>query len=79
MAIRLHLPSDLESELTRQAALVGQDVSTYVSEAVREMLAGDRNGMEKSYDQWHEDFRTWIESHSSRNPDFDDSRESIYE
>lgn len=79
MTIQLQLPPDVESELARQAALAGQDVSTYVAGAVREMLGGEKNGSQVPYDQWREDFRAWVASHRSRNPDFDDSRESIYE
>ena len=31
------------------------------------------------YEQWSNDFRSWIASHPSRNPHFDDSRDSIYD
>lgn len=79
MTIKLQLPPDVESELAKQAALVGQDISTYVAAVVREMVARDRNGSEVSYDQWHVEFQAWVESQRSRNPNFDDSRESIYE
>ena len=79
MTIKLQLPPDIENELAKQATLVGQDISTYVAEAIREMVAQDRNGPEVAYDRWREEFRAWLESHRSRNPDFDDSRESIYD
>jgi hypothetical protein len=79
MTIEVQLPHEVESELNRRAELAGQDVSTYVAEAVRQMVGADHNGSEVSYQQWQGDFRAWVESHRSRNPDFDDSRESIYD
>jgi len=79
MTIEVQLPPDIESELSQRAELAGQDVSAYVCDAVRQMLDAEPNGAEVSYEQWHKDFRAWVESHRSRNPDFDDSRESIYD
>ncbi len=81
MMIKIELPSDVESRLTEQAANAGQDVSTYVAQAVRQLLV-EPNGAETesaTYEQWHDEFQTWIASHRSRNPDFDDSRESLYD
>ena len=82
MTIQLELPPDVESRLAQQAAIAGQDVSAYVAQAVRQMLVVELNGSEAeetSYENWHEDFQTWLASHPSRNPDFDDSRESLYD
>ena len=79
MTIEVQLPPDVECELNRRAARAGQDVSTYVADAISQMVTPDQNGSEVSYEHWHSDFRAWIESHQSRNPDFDDSRESIYD
>jgi hypothetical protein len=31
------------------------------------------------YEQWSQDFRSWTTGRQSRNPHFDDSRDSIYD
>jgi hypothetical protein len=35
--------------------------------------------MTMPFEQWQMQFRRWLASHQSRNPQFDDSRESIYD
>ncbi|MEO8495981.1 MAG: hypothetical protein ABI614_12985 [Planctomycetota bacterium] len=80
--IKLELPSDVESRLAQQAAVGGQDVSTYVAQAVQRLLVVDPNDVNTdgaTYDQWRGEFQAWLASQRSRNPHFDDSRESLYD
>jgi len=82
MTIQLELPPDVESRLAQQAAQAGQEVAAYIAQAVCQMLVVEHHGSqseEASYEKWHEDFQAWLASHPSRNPDFDDSRESLYD
>lgn len=80
MSITLILPPDKQSALERLAAASGSDVLTVILEAVEDKL-NDRTGgeVELPYPQWHEEFQAWIASRRSRNPHFDDSRESMYD
>jgi hypothetical protein len=82
MQITLALSPEIQAELERRAAATGTDVGGYVLDVVeRQLEAGDNGAAEPpaAYEQWQCDFQAWIASHRSRNPDFDDSRESIYE
>jgi hypothetical protein len=82
MNVTLPLSPECQTELERRAAAAGIDVAGYIVSAVRQQLESDGNGSEGAalpYDHWKREFTTWIASHPSRNPDFDDSRESIYE
>jgi hypothetical protein len=80
MNITLPLPPDTQAELERRAANAGIDVPTFVLEAIKDTLDDQTESAagELPYDQWHAEFRAWISSHVSRNPNFDDSRDSIY-
>lgn len=74
-------PED-QAELEKRAAASGRDVAAYIFDVVRQELATDENGPAHAavpYDEWHREFRDWVARHRSRNPRFDDSRESIYD
>ena len=81
MSITLPLTPEATAELQRRAAAEGIDVASYVLNAVREKLAeGDElPDQPLSYAEWSGEFRKWLASHPSRNPHFDDSRDSIYD
>jgi hypothetical protein len=81
MNITLHLSPEKQAELEQRAAAAGADLSSFILEAVQEKLE-TRNGASGEtvpYEQWQHEFRSWIAAQQSRNPHFDDSRESIYD
>lgn len=81
MNITIALPSEKQAELEHRAAAAGTDLASFILSAVQDKL-DDYNGAsgeEVPYEQWSSDFRAWIAGHSSRNPRFDDSRDSIYD
>lgn len=81
MNITLPLSPEKFAELERYAAAAGTDLPRFILEAVQEKLE-ERNGSSletASYEDWHREFRSWIAAHKSRNPQFDDSRESVYD
>ena len=81
MSITLPLTPEATAELQRRAAAAGTDVASYVLNAVREKLSEgeDVPDQQLSYDEWSGEFQKWLASHPSRNPNFDDSRDSIYD
>jgi hypothetical protein len=80
MTIHLTLPSDQQAELERRAAAAGIDPVHFVLKVVQERLTEPEESASRklSHEQWRRRFRNWVDSQVSRNPDFDDSRESIY-
>src|SRR5207249_7155630 len=81
MSITLPLTPEATAELQRRAAAAGTDVASYVLNAVREKLSegDDVPDQQLSYDEWSGEFQKWLASHPSRNPNFDDCRDSIYD
>jgi hypothetical protein len=78
--ITLSLTPENKAELERRAAAAGTDLSGFILAAVREKLdEGSGSSPDQSYEDWSRDFRCWVQSHQSRNPHFDDSRNSIYD
>lgn len=81
MSVILPLSPEATAELQRRAAAAGIDVASFILNAVQDKLA-DQDELPTeglSYDQWSSDFHRWLASHPSRNPHFDDSRDSIYD
>ncbi len=81
MTITITLPPETEERLRAQAEATGRDISALVVDALQERL-GESNDPASDvvpYEQWHVEFQKWVASHTSRNPNFDDSRETIYE
>jgi len=81
MDIILTVSSEKRAELEQCAAANGTDLTSFILDAVEEKLAGcDGPSTDvPPYERWNADFRRWISSHQSRNPSFDDSRDSIYD
>jgi hypothetical protein len=80
MNITLPLSPEKQAELERRAAAAGIELPSFILDAVHEKLA-ERNGSSPealSYEQWRSEFRSWIAGQRSRNPHFDDSRQSVY-
>lgn len=80
MTLQLTLPQDQQAELERRAAAEGVEPAEYVLKVVQERLKEPEEPAPRkmSHEQWKRRFRKWVESRVSRNPHFDDSRESIY-
>jgi hypothetical protein len=81
MTITITLPLETEERLRAQAKATGQDITVLVIDALNEKLgaSSDASASIVPYEQWRADFGTWIASHASRNPSFDDNRETIYD
>jgi hypothetical protein len=79
MTIRISLKPEIQQALERQAVASGTDVSSYVARLVQEQIAGEEGAVRRTGDDWSREFQAWLATHQSRNPHFDDSRESIYD
>ncbi len=80
MNVNLVLSPQEQADLEHRAAAIGADLSLFIQNLLREKLEerSDSPEAEISYEEWQKDFRSWIAGQPSRNPQFDDSRESIY-
>jgi hypothetical protein len=82
MNMTLQLSREQQLELERRAAESGRNVADYVLDLVKQQLELDENGAATQlapFDEWNRHFQAWIGGHRSRNPEFDDTRESIYD
>jgi len=81
MTLELQVTSETEARIREQAAAAGQDVSTFVLQAVNEKLADINSqpsrGSRKDQD-WQEKLRAIIDLHPVVTHFVDDGRESIY-
>jgi hypothetical protein len=84
MTLNLQLSPDAEAKLREQAAAAGQDVQTFVLEAVEDRLAAEQQDSDSSarrsgdHRAWLEKLRAWTALHPVVSHFVDDSRESIY-
>ncbi|QDU28198.1 hypothetical protein ETAA8_32980 [Anatilimnocola aggregata] len=81
--IQVNLSPDREAVLAEAAAETGSDVSEYIWQAVQARIA-ERNallapGDQRSREHRKREYRAFIEQQTSHNPNFDDSRDSIYD
>jgi len=85
----INLPPEIESIAIRAAQQRGySDVAEFIAEAVRGASGDSMSEMPPapaessasglSYSQWRERFDEFLASRRPANPNFDDSRESIY-
>lgn len=82
MDVTLQFAPEDQIELERRAAANGRDVAAYILDVVRQQLEAEENGELREplpYDDWLQEFKSWVSRHHSRNPAFDDSRDSIYD
>ena len=80
MNVTLSLTEEETAEFQRRATQSGTDVNTFLMKVLRDRI--DCNEPDVSsvpYLQWKKDFQEWIARNRSRNPNMDDSRESIYD
>ena len=81
MAITLDLSPEQQAELERRAAVSGSDVATFLRAVVAENLDDEvgSESQEMPFEKWQAEFRAFVARQCSRNPNVDDSRESIYD
>jgi uncharacterized protein (DUF1778 family) len=80
MTLELAFTSEVETEIRRRAAEMGQDVEDFILQAVAEKLADTDSQSSRSSlnNKWKEQLRAFIELHPVVTHFVDDSRESIY-
>ena len=80
MNLVLHLPPETEERLRQSAAETGKTPEALALEALDEKLACEEGVHETpSPGEWLRQFDAWVGELKSRNPNVDDSRDSIYE
>lgn len=80
MNLTLTLSPHQAAELQRRATAAGTDLETFLMNLIVEAESADEPpAAELPYDRWRLEFQKWLQGHQPRNPDLDDSRESIYE
>ena len=79
MNLILQLTPETEAKLKERAILVGKRPEDLALEALNERLNGEPvSAPTLPVEVWLQEFDAWVSGHTSRNPQFDDSRESIY-
>lgn len=79
MNLTLNLPPETEAKLKEQASLMGKSLEDLALEALEDKLSVESvPAPVLSAEDWNLHFDAWVTGHSSRNPHFDDSRDSIY-
>jgi hypothetical protein len=79
MNLTLTLQPHQAAELQRRASLAGTDVHTLLMQMVFDADSADEaSGGDLPYERWRQQFQQWVRAHKTRNPDVDDSRESMY-
>ncbi len=78
MNLQVNLPADLEAMIKKRAEQAGVDLPTYVLQTLR--ASGDEAGNSNpvSDEQFAASLHRLAAIHANANPNFDDSRESIY-
>jgi hypothetical protein len=78
--MNITLSPEETAELERRAAAVGADVKTFLLHVSVDMIdSHEQSVSDIPYEQWKQEFQTWIARGRSRNPEMDDRRESIYD
>jgi hypothetical protein len=79
MNLVLHLTPETEVKLKERATLLGKRPEELALEALHDRLNGEPvSAPTLPTDAWLREFDAWVNQQTSRNPHFDDSRESIY-
>jgi hypothetical protein len=79
MNITLHLTAETEARLQAEAASTGKRPEELVLEALRDKFSTEPSSTATlTTEEWLRQFDAWVGGLESRNPHFDDSRESIY-
>jgi hypothetical protein len=79
MNLVLNLTPDTEAKLKERAVLAGKRPEELALEVLRDEFAAEpETAATLPLEAWLHEFDIWLRGHKSRNPHFDDSRESIY-
>jgi hypothetical protein len=81
MNLLIQIPPQLEEPLRQQASVTGQNVESFVVQAVESTLASLSpmpTPQRPPRDRWFAELKAWAESHPRVEHFVDDSRESIY-
>lgn len=75
--MQLTIPEDIEASLRKRAQMAGfENVEEYALSLLEEEASEPVDVI--PFEQWHQKFYEFVNSLGPGNPDFDDSRESIY-
>jgi predicted transcriptional regulator len=77
MTLTLKLTPEIEAKLRELSLATGRLPEELVLDAIEQNLV-EESTPAIPYEEWARLFDQWVKSHRSRNPNFDDSRESIY-
>lgn len=76
--MQLEIPKEIETTIQAKAAAAGyESVEDYILDKL-ELDAPSQRPTQMSHEQWLKKFDAFLAKQVSRNPNFDDSRESIY-
>jgi hypothetical protein len=76
--MQLEIPREIETTIHANAAAAGyQSVEDYILDKL-ELDVPSPGPTQMPHDQWLRKFESFLARQVSRNPNFDDSRESIY-
>lgn len=79
MNLTLRISAETEAKLLEQARRTGRSPEDLALEALQDRLSSDATSAPLlSPEEWSRQFDAWVAGHRSRNPSFDDSRESVY-
>jgi predicted transcriptional regulator len=78
MTLTLKLTPEIEAKLRELSLATGRLPEELALDAIEQNLVEEPNTPAIPYEEWARLFDEWLKSHRSRNPNFDDSRESIY-
>lgn len=79
MNLNVKLSPEIEARLRQQVIQTGKSPEDLVLEALRDKLCGEPVSTPSlTSEEWLRQFDEWVTSHSTRNPQLDDSRGSIY-
>jgi plasmid stability protein len=79
MNLILNLPPETEARLRQASAESGKAPEALALEALDDKLSSEFSSEpELSREEWLKQFHAWVNSRKSRNPNVDDSRESMY-
>ncbi len=78
MTLTLHLTPELEAKLRELSVSTGRMPEDLALDAIQENLAEEPSTPPIPYEEWARLFDAWLRDQRSRNPNVDDSRESIY-
>jgi predicted transcriptional regulator len=78
MTLTLKLTPEIEAKLRELSLATGRLPEELALDAIEQNLVEEPSSPAIPYEEWARLFDEWLSEQVSRNPNFDDSRESIY-